>query len=93
MPNFKKLRSLSLTHEEQGMIYFTCQSYPSMPIETRQKIDRLCEEIGRCHRDALFEFITTRQSAYALCCKYYIGSETTLYNLRHRFYEKWSSAA
>lgn len=88
MRTFKKLRGVDLPYNKQGEIYFVCQNYRGQPKKVRDKIDRLCREIGREYADALFEMVTTDKGCTAIAMEHYM-SEMTLYKLRRRFYERW----
>ena len=44
---FKGIRHIGVPYKRQVMIYATCLNYHSQPQETRDRIDRLCREIGR----------------------------------------------
>ena len=86
---FRKYRGLKLSEEEQGIIFYTCLSYNTLPEKTKKKIERLCTECGGEHRHALFELVTTRKTVASLARKHYT-SESTLYELRKKFYESWN---
>ena len=86
---FKKRRGIKLPYNKQGLIYFTCVNYKDFPEEVLQKIEMLCDEIGKEHSDVLFEVMTnSSKSIRALAMDYHI-SETQLYHYRKKFYESW----
>lgn len=86
---FKKRRGIKLPYNKQGLIYFTCVNYRDFPEEVLQKIEMLCDEIGKEHSDVLFEVMTnSSKSIRALAMDYHI-SETQLYHYRKKFYESW----
>ena len=87
---FKKKRSIDLSYNKQGLIYFTCLNYNEQLPVIREKINRLCDEVGGVYSKALFELMTRSKSVLQISMEYYI-SETKLYVLRKEFYEKWDS--
>ncbi len=88
MKAFRRLRSVHKSYNEQGLIYFTCQTYRNQPERMRRKIDRLCEGAGGEYAPALKEFLTTGADWIGVCAKHHI-SDRTLERARRRFYESW----
>lgn len=86
---FRKYRGIKISEEEQGIIFYTCLQFYRLPEKKKQKIERLCRECAGelCH--ALFELVTTRKSVRTLALKHHT-SESTLYELRKKFYESWN---
>ena len=82
------LRAVDRTYKEQGQIYFACQMYAKAPKPTRDKIDRLCQEVGKQHARALKEFLISEADMQYISTKYYV-SVPTLDRLRKAFYERW----
>lgn len=86
---FKKRRGIKLPYNKQGLIYFTCVNYRSMPIHIQDKIMRLCHEVGKENAEVLFEVMTdSSRSVRSLAIEYHI-SERNLYRYRKKFYEMW----
>ena len=85
---FKQLSSVGRSYREQGQIYFTCQNYARLGARQREKIDRLCEQVGGEYAGALKEYLTTDADWQYICTRYYVSSGT-LDRLRKRFYEAW----
>lgn len=85
---FKRLRNISKTYDQQGEIFFTCRNYNSQPKKVREKIQKVCEKAGGDYAQELFVYLTTDISWTQLCMDYYI-SESTLNRIRRRFYELW----
>jgi|GEM_PF-343595 len=85
---FRKLRSVALTEEKQGLIRFTCLTYREQPEWIQQKIDLLCDECGGEYSAALREVMCTRRSMVVISQQYFV-SENTLCRARRRFYESW----
>lgn len=88
MRGFKHLRSINRNYSEQGLIFFTCQTYGKQPEWMRRKIDKLCESAGGEYAPALKEFLTTDADWIYICGKHHI-SDRTLYRIRKAFYENW----
>ena len=86
---FKKRRGIHISYEQQGLIYFTCVNYKDMPDEIQDKIQRLCQEVGKEYAEVLYKVVTdTKRSIRSLAIEYHI-SETQLYHYRKKFYENW----
>lgn len=85
---FKRLRGVSKSYDEQGQIFFACRNFASQPKKMQEKIRRLCDKAGGEYREALFRFLTTNISWQRTCMEFYI-SEATLCRIRRRFYELW----
>lgn len=85
---FKRLRSIKKSYDQQGEIFFACRNFASQPERIKKKIERLCEQAGGEHAEALFRYLTTDISWQQTCMDYYI-SENTLARARRRFYESW----
>ena len=43
---FKRLRSVSKSYDEQGAIFFACRNFARQPKKTQDKIRRLCAAAG-----------------------------------------------
>lgn len=85
---FKKMYSLKIPYNKQGLIYFTCVNYSIQPPEIQQKILNTCISAGGEHYKALFDMVTTGKSATEISLKYYI-SEPTAYRLKTKFFNEW----
>lgn len=85
---FKKIRSIKLPYRRQGLIYFTCRDYENQPPKVKDKINRMCYEIGGELNAVLFEIMTGEMSVKEAAIKYYIN-EKALYRMRKKFYESW----
>ena len=86
---FKKRRGIHIPYEQQGLIYFTCVNIADMPDEIQEKIERLCNEVGKEYSEVLYKVVTdTKRSIRSLAMEYHI-SETQLYHYRKKFYESW----
>ena len=85
---FKKLKGVKLSYEQQGFIRFTCLTYHNQPQKIKNKILNLCVETANEKYKALFELMTTPKTVVSISLGHFV-SETTLYNLRRKFYHSW----
>ena len=86
---FKKRRGIHIPYEQQGLIYFTCVNIADMPEQVQNKIERLCDEVGKEYSEVLYKVVTdNKRSIRSLAMEYHI-SETQLYHYRKKFYEAW----
>lgn len=86
--SFKKMRSVNLSYNKQGDIYFILHNYADQPEEVRQKIDALCGVVGKYHYRALFRALTTDEPLNRIAREFYI-SAPQLYRLKSKFYNVW----
>lgn len=82
---FRYKRSIPVTYDLQGYIYFTSRLYQELPKGKQAKIRKLCEEAGGEYSDALFAFVTTDAGKAEICAEYFI-SESTLERAVRRYY-------
>lgn len=85
---FKKLRSIDLPEEQQGLIRYTCLNWRTQPVWVQEKIRYICEQCAGAYQHALFEVMTTNRSITAIAMEHAL-SESMLYAMRKRFYESW----
>ncbi len=85
---FKKLRGVHLPEEKQGLIRYSCLTYKEQPKHIQNKIQRLCREVGGAYQAALREVMCSKSSITSIAMAHHV-SETVLYELRRRFYERW----
>ena len=88
--SFKKMRSVNLSYNKQGEIYFILHNYADQPEEVRRKIDVLCGVVGKYHYRALFRVLTTDEPLNRIAREFYISSRW-LYHLKGDFYNAWHS--
>lgn len=86
--SFKKIRSVSLPEEKQGLIRYTCLTYRDQPEYLQKKIRRLCRKCGGQYGAALWEIMCTNESAVGISRRHHV-SESSLYRMRKDFYESW----
>lgn len=79
---------MHLPYEKQVYIRATCLLYKEQPRRVQEKIRRLCDQCGGVYSAALWESMTTKQSAVQIAMKYSM-SESTLYRIRVDFYNAW----
>lgn len=85
---FRYKKSLGLSAERQGYIFYTSRAYKDLKGEQRRLIRELCRECGGEYYDALMEFVTKDNGATAVCMKHYI-SKSTLYRIVREYYRKF----
>jgi hypothetical protein len=86
---FHVLKINGLDESRQGLIFYICRCYPDLPPHKRKILDNLYREIGGAHEAALRALMVSDESFAKICLDHYIGSETTLYRLRLRFYTEF----
>lgn len=82
---FRPKKSLPISYERQGYIYFTSKSYSVLPKEKRQRIEELCLKAGGEYHKALFEYVTTDASVTKICLLHHID-DNTLHRAVNRYY-------
>ena len=85
---FRYKRSLPVSYERQGYIYFASLLYAEMPERAQRTILDLCRRCGGEYSRALFEFVTTDAGATAVCARHYL-SPSTLERIVRRYYERF----
>jgi len=88
---FRYKKSVSLSYEEQGYIYFTSLRYKQLPADSQELINRLCRECGGEYHRALFDFVTTDVGATAVCNRYFL-SQSTLERIVKKYYVAFSES-
>ena len=86
---FRFKKSIPLSEERQGYVFFVSKLYKELPPAAQQKIVNLCMECGKGNYQALFEFVTTDAGATAVCMKHHIASKTTIYRMVREYYLKF----
>lgn len=85
---FKKMRSVNLTYNKQGVIYFALHTYADQSDDVRGKIDALCGIVGKYYYKALFRALTTDEPINRIAREHYISARH-LYRLKRDFYNAW----
>lgn len=83
---FHVLKIISISEEQQGLIYYICRCYRDLPQHKRDMLDELYERIGGVNRAALRAVMETDDSFVKICRDHFIASETTLIRMRTKFY-------
>lgn len=86
---FRFKKSIPLSYEEQGYIYFVSRLYKRLPAERKKEIRELCTVAGGEYSRALFAFVTTGQGAEAICTRYFL-SLSTLERIVKKYYMAFS---
>lgn len=82
---FRFKRSVPVSYDRQGYIYFLSRAYKGLPAEEKKKIREACKKAGGEHEKALFSFVTTDKGAVSVCRKYFV-SESTLERIVRKYY-------
>lgn len=82
---FRFKKSIPVSYDDQGYIYFTSRRYKSLPAFSKRKVESICRSAGGAYCQALFEFVTTDAGATEICAKHYL-SASTLERIVRRYY-------
>lgn len=85
---FRFKKSVPVSYDRQGFIYFASRLYGELPQKTQKKIMNLCMECGGEYGQALFEFVTTDSGAENVCAQYHL-SRSTLERAVRKYYERF----
>lgn len=86
---FKKKRSINLSYERQGLIFFTCLTYRMQPLNIQKRIENLCVEVAGEDFQALFALLTCEyKTAERIAADYFIPMRK-LSDYRKNFYEEY----
>lgn len=85
---FRFKKSVPVSYDRQGFIYFTSKLYQELPKKKQTKILNLCLECGGEYSQALFEFVTTDSGATNVCMQYHL-SRSTLERAVRKYYERF----
>ena len=83
---FRYKKSIPVSYERQGYVYFSSLLYRELPERAQEKILNLCIAAGKENYQALFEFVTTDVGAQAVCLRHHL-SPSTLERAVRRYYE------
>ena len=87
-PVFRYKKSIDVSYERQGYIYFASRMYDRLTLRQQQKIVDMCVKAGGEYHAAVFEFVTTDNGAVAVCMKHHL-SQSTLERAVRRYYEQF----
>lgn len=82
---FRFKRSIPVSYDRQGYIYFASRLFRNLPNKQREAIQDLCRECGGEYSAALLEFVTTDATATEICMKHNL-SRSTLERAVRRYY-------
>ena len=83
---FRFKKSVPVSYERQGYIYFKSLCYKVLPEAEQREIVNLCVRSAGEHYQALFQFVTSEVGAEAVCLRHHI-SRSTLERAVRRYYE------
>lgn len=73
---FKFKRSVPVSYERQGYIYFKSRLYRELPERDKERIVSHCKRCSGEHWRAVLQFVTTDATATYVCSKHYISPST-----------------
>lgn len=82
---FRYKKSVPVSYERQGYIYFKSRCYQELPEKERHRLLNLCLEAGGEYYQALFEFVTTDEGATSVCMRHHL-SRSTLERAIRKYY-------
>lgn len=85
---FRYKKSVPVSYDRQGYIYFKSRCFQELPEEEKHKIINLCLASGGEYHQALFEFVTTDAGATAVCMRHHL-SRSTLERAVRAYYMNW----
>ena len=85
---FRFKRSVPVSYERQGYIYFKSRCYHELPEKEQHMILNLCLKAGGEYHRALFDFLTTDEGANAVCMNHHL-SRSTLERAVRRYYTEF----
>lgn len=83
---FRYKKSVPVSYERQGYVYFKSLCYKILPEREQQQIVNACVRAAGEHYQALFQFVTSEAGAEAVCQRHHI-SRSTLERAVRRYYE------
>jgi hypothetical protein len=86
---FRYKKGIKLGYDRQIYVYAISRSFYLQPECRRNDIIGLCRNSAGDNWEALLEFVTTDDSATAICMRHYIASRTTLYRAAKKYYESF----
>ncbi len=82
---FRFKKSIPLSYEDQGYIYFYSMRYQKLPKGGQELIEAVSLEAGGEYAAALLEFVTTDAGAAKVCGRHYL-SEKSLERAVEKYY-------
>lgn len=82
---FRFKKSVPVSYDRQGYIYFLSRLYDHLPADRQEKIRQHCRTTGGEHAKALFTFVTTDLNATAICARFFL-SRSTLDRVVRKYY-------
>lgn len=82
---FRYKKSVPLSYNRQGYVYFQSLLYKELPSRERQKIEQLCKDAAGQYWRAVLEFVTTSANATYIETHHHL-SRATLYRYVQKYY-------
>ena len=87
---FRHKKSVAVSRDMQGYIFFKSRLYKELPERDRREIDDLCLKCGGEYYQALFQFVTTDDGADIVCMRHHL-SRSTLKRIVRKYYERFNT--
>ena len=78
-------KSIPLSYERQGYIFFVCRAWKDLPANQRRQIEQTAEQACGEYAKAVLRFVTTDDGETRITTRYNL-SEATLRRAVRRFY-------
>ena len=82
---FRFKKSVPVSYERQGYIYFKSRCYHDMTAREQHRLVNLCLSAGGQYYQPLFEFVTSDEGATAICLRHHL-SRSTLERAVRKYY-------
>ncbi len=89
---FRTKKSVPISYERQGYIYFKSRCYRELPDAEQRRLLNLCIASGGEHYRALFDFVTTDEGATSVCLRHNL-SRSTLERAVRKYYTAFPPTA
>lgn len=88
MTKFRYRQGMGVPYDRQGLVYFSSRAYKHKSERGREKIEKLCRVCAGEHWCALLEYVTTGESAAAVCRRHFLA-ERTLARAVKEYYRRY----
>ena len=83
---FRYKRSVKVSYDRQGYIYFYSRLYKNLDAAGREYIEETAKAAGGVHAEAVLKFVTTDDGEAKVCREHNL-SRATLYRVVGKYYE------
>ena len=86
---FRKYKSVNLTYDEQGLIYFILRKFDSLPLRLQKRIERMLKDIAGRDYEAVRDFLVCGMDIKCVMDKHHWRYSQKLYDCRREFFERF----